>query len=190
MMPERPMKEYTVHKSNHINYRGNDYSLPSCTYKGLRTTVWVNANDDKLETYSKETGKLIYIYEISSEKGQYILAPGHRRTVSTTCEDHEKTIMDYCSYDELAMLWMSNLRKDKPRYYAQNLSVIIKGMKHFAPSTLHNAFEKCIDCGMYNAKDFLTLCDRIDKRIPVRELAPTLHDLLPDAIKQTPENNK
>ena len=187
MMPERPMKEYTVQKSNLINYRGNGYSLPSGTYKGPRTTVWVNVNDGRLEIYSKETGKLIHIHEISSEKGQYISAPCHRRSTSASCKAHEKTVMEYCSYDELAMLWMANLKRNKPRYYTQNLAVLVKGMRHFAPSTLHNAFEKCIDRGMYNAKDYLTLCDRIGKRIPVREPSTTLHGSLSEAIKQSPD---
>ena len=187
MMPERPMREYTVHKSNHINYRGNDYGLPSGTYKGPRTTVWVNVVDDKLEIYSKETGKLIHIHDVSSERGQYIPVPGHRRTMSVACEAHEKTVMEYCNYDQMAMLWMSNLKKDKPRYYTQNLNVLIKGMVHFAPGTLHSAFEKCIDRGMYNAKDYLSLCDRIGKRLPAREISPTLHDNLPAAVKETPE---
>lgn len=95
--------------------------------------------------------------------------------------------MEYCSYDELAMLWIANLKRNKPRYYTQNLAVLVKGIRHFAPSTLHNAFEKCIDRGMYNAKDYLTLCDRIGKRIPVREPSTTLHDSLSEAIKQSPD---
>ena len=187
LMPERPMKEHSVHKSNHIHYRGNDYSLPSGTYHGPKTTVWINDIGDKIEIYSKETGKLIHIHNVCSEKGKYILAPEHRRVVSTACEEHEKRILEYCNHDSLAILWMANLKKDKPRYYTQNLFVFIGGMKHFAPATLHRAFEKCIDCGMYNAKDYLSLCDRIGKRISVRDASSSSQDNLPKVAKEKPE---
>lgn len=187
MMPERPMREQSVHKSNHIHYKGNDYSLPSGTYQGPRTMVWVNDIGGKIEIYSKETGKLIYIHNLSEGKGNYIMAPAHRRTMSVACEAHEKEVMEYCNYDELAMLWMANLKKDKPRYYTQNLCVLVRGMRHFAPATLHGAFEKCLDRGMYNAKDYLSLCDRIGKRIPVREHTSNHRKSLPEAVKETPE---
>jgi hypothetical protein len=60
-------------------------------------------------------------------------------------------------------------------------------MRHFEPSTLHNAFGKSLDCGMYNAKDILTLCDRIGKRIPVRMEEPKRPCSLPDMAKEIPE---
>lgn len=59
----------------------------------------------------------------------------------------------------------------------------VREMRHFEPATLHRAFEKCLETGMYNAKDFIALCDRIGKRIPVRESSELLHDILPDAVK-------
>lgn len=187
MIPERPMREYVVHRSNIVTYKGNDYSLPSGTYQGPKTKVWVNDIGNKLEIYSKDTGKLIYVHDVPDGKGKYVLASAHRRTVSTACEAYEKTVMEYCNYDELAMLWMANLKKNKPRYYTQNLSVLIKGMKHFTPATLRNAFEKSLDSCMYNAKDFISLCERIGKRQPVRDAGAPLANRLPDAVKETPE---
>ena len=187
MIPERPMKEYTAHKSNILSYRGNDYSLPSGTYQGPGTKVWVNDKDGRLEIYSKDTGKLLCIHDIPDGKGRYVLAPAHRRTVSVACEAYEKKVMEYCNYDEMAMLWMANLKKDKPRYYTQNLGVLLKGMRHFTPATLRNAFEKCVDSRMYNAKDFITLCERIGRRQPVRHDGESLTDRLPDAARETPE---
>lgn len=183
MMPERPMREYTVQKSNVLSYKGNDYSLPSGTYQGPRTKVWVNELGGRIEIYSKDTGKLLYIHDIPDGKGQYVLAPAHRRTVSAACEAYEKEVMEYCGYDEMAMLWMANLKKDKPRYYTQNLGVLVKGMRHFTPGTLRNAFEKCVDSSVYNAKDFISLCERIGRRQPAQCAA----DRLPEAAKETPE---
>ena len=180
------MREYTVQKSNIFSYRGNDYSLPSGTYQGPKTKVWVNNTGSRLEIYSKSTGKLLHVHDVPKGKGQYVLASAHRRTVSIACKAYEKEIMEYCNYDEMAMLWMANLKKDKPRYYTQNLCVLIKGMRHFAPATLRNAFEKCVDSSMYNAKDFISLCERIGRRQPVRPEGKPLADRLPDAARETP----
>jgi len=190
MMPEKPIREYTVHKSNIIEYHGNSYSLPYGTYQGHETMVWLNEKDGNLEIYSKETGKQIVVHKISLERGKYILDPSQRIKHHIAREIQENEIMEYCNYDDLALAWMVNLNKSKPRYYKDNLRIFIKGMCHFKPSTLHHAFEKCLDSGMYNAKDFMTLCDRIGKRIPVREVNTFLHDNLPAAAKEIPEKTK
>lgn len=190
MMPEKPIKKYTVHKSNIIEYHGSTYSLPTGTYQGPGTKVWVNVKDGNLEIFDKETGKQIVVHKIALEKGKYILDPSHRRKHHIASEVQENEISEYCNCDDLALTWMINLRGSKPRYYRDNLRVFIKGMRHFEPSTLHRAFEKCLDRGMYNAKDFMSLCERIGKRIPVREINPSLHDSLPAVVKETPAKTR
>lgn len=190
MMPEKPIKEYKVHKNNVIEYHGNSYSLPYGTYSGHGSIVWLNEKDGNLEIYDKETGKQIGVHMLSMEKGKYILDPSHRKKHHIAKDVQETEIMKYCNYDDLALEWMINLNKSKPRYYKDNLRVFIKGMYHFEPSTLHHAFEKCLDSGMYNAKDFMTLCDRIGKRIPVREIGTSLRNNLPAAAKEAPAKTR
>jgi len=186
-MPYRDMKEYKVHRTNTISYLGNEYSLPSGTYQDASSKVWVNVNGNALEIYNKETGKQVAVHAISSDRGQYILDPSHRKIHKVSQSKQEKCILEYCNYDTLARMWLDNLRADKPRYYKDNLRTLSSGMRHFEPSTLHNAFEKSLDCGMYNAKDILTLCDRIGKRIPVRTEEPKRSCSLPDIAKEIPE---
>jgi hypothetical protein len=62
-------------------------------------------------------------------------------------------------------------------------------MRHFEAATLHRALEKCLESGMYNAKDFLTLCGRIGKRIPTRD-ATCRYDDLPAAAKEMPAKTR
>lgn len=190
MMPEKPIKEYTVHKGNVIDYHGNSYSLPYGTYTGRGSTVWLNEKDGHLELYNKESGKQIAVHKLSAEKGKYILDSSHRIRHYVAKNVKENQIMEYCNYDNLALEWMINLNKSKPRYYKDNLRVFIKGMCHFEPSTLHHAFEKCLDSGMYNAKDFMTLCERIGKRIPVREMDTSLRKKLPSAATAVPAKTR
>lgn len=185
--PERAMKEYTVHRHNVISYKGNTYSVPLGTYKGQGTKVWVNVNDKVLEIYDKESGKQISSCDIPEGKGHYSVDPAHRKNHYVSCSKQEEAILQYCNYDELALEWMINLKKTKERYYRDNLRCLSREMVHFDPLTLHRVFEKSLDSGMYNAKDFISLCDRIGKRIPVRNPNQSLSDRLPAAVKEMPE---
>lgn len=186
-IPERAMMTHVVHKHNVVAYRGNEYSVPKGTYAGPGSRVWVNERNGKLEIYSLETGKRIWAHDIPEGKGNYVLEPSHRKTPHIKREKLETKVLEYCKYDELSLMWMLNMKRDRERYYNQNLLVLIRGMVHFAPSTLHLAFEESLDRGMYNAKDLLTLCDRRGKRIPVKTESTALLDRLPDAVREMPE---
>lgn len=186
-MPNRGMKAYKVHKTNVFSYHGNTYSLPSGSYRNEQSKVWVNSHDGILEVYSEESGKQIAIHRISSEKGQYILEPSHRKVIQVSSSKRENSVLEYCNYDSCAKLWLENMKSSKPRYYKVNLDKLVSQMRHFEPSTLHAAFEKCLDCGIYNAKDFISLCERIGNRIPIRETDQSLSNRLPDAVNEMPE---
>ena len=164
IMPERAMREYTVYKTNIIGYKGNSYSLPNGSYQGPGTKVWVNEKEERLEIYSKDTGKLLVAHLLSKKKGEYILDPSHRKVHFIQADKLESKILEYSGYDNLALTWMLNLKKEKPRYYNLNLRMLASNMEHFEVATLHLVFSKCIDAGMYNAKEFLMLCDRVGKR--------------------------
>ena len=186
-MPERCMQTYKVHKTNAFSYHGNTYSLPLGSYQNEDSKVWVNIESNRLEVYSMETGKRIAMHLISEEKGKYIVDSSHRKALPVSSSKRETSILEYCNYDSLAKLWLNNLKEDKPRYYKINLDKLASEMRHFDPSTLHTAFERCLDCGMYNAKDFISLCERIGRRMPIRDTDPSLVNRLPETIKETPE---
>lgn len=186
-IPQKSMSTYKIGKSNVIHYHGCDYSLPSGSYKNQCSFAWVNVNGNSLEIYDGETGKQIAVHAISSVKGQYVLDPSHRARHLVSAMKQEKAILEYCNYDALASMWLENLHVDKPRYYRDNLRILSSEMRHFEQSTLHYAFEKSLDCSMYNAKDLITLCDRIGKRIPVRENDTCSLNSLPDIVKERPE---
>jgi transposase len=185
-MPERAMREYSVHKSNVLSYKGSDYSLPNGTYQGPGTKVWVNLNGDNLEIYNKETGKILVTHKVSYKKGEYVLIHEHRKVHHIKADELETKILEYCCYDELALTWMMNLKNDKPRYYNQNLRMLESNMNNFEVSTLHMVFNKCLDAGMYNAKDLLALCDRIGKR---RVIIKNTKDQDRIAKTEVPEKN-
>ena len=186
-MPQRSMKEYKIHKNNAISYHGCEYSLPSGSYKNRDSFVWLDANDGIIEIYDGETGKMICHHAISSERGKYILDPSHRQQLRISRNRQADAIVEYCNHNGLTRMWLENLAKDKPRYYMDNLRLFYREMKHYEPSTLIHAVEICLDRGMYNSKDLISLCNRIGQRMPVKELGPSFHDRLPDAVKEAPE---
>ena len=186
-MPQRTMKEYKVHKTNTISYQSCEYSLPSGSYKGDKSFVWVNITGDLMEIYDGETGKQVARHMISSERGKYVRDPSHRKQHPVPMSKQEASILEYCNFDELAVSWMDNLKRDRKRYYMDNLRLLGREIRHYEPSTLRRAFEIGLDRGMYNAKDFISLCNRVGRRLPTRELKSSLHDTLPDAVKEVPE---
>ena len=186
-MPQKGMAKHKVHKNNVISYHGCEYSLPSGSYKNTGGFVWVDIKGECMEIYDGETGKQVAAHRVSKEKGQYVLDPSHRKQRYVPMGKQEKAILEYCNYDTLAGIWLDNLRHDKVRYFKDNLRVLFSEMRHFEPSTLHRAFEKSLECGMYNAKGLISLCDRIGRRIPVRETGASQPQRLPEVIKEAPE---
>lgn len=186
-LPERPMVEYAVHKHNIITFKGNDYSVPLGTYKGPGTKVWVNIKDGVLEIYDKESGKQITRYDIPEGKGHYLIKPEHRKLHHIQKDKLENEVLEYCGFDSLALEWMIKLKADKQRYYGQNLRALAKGMHDFEASTLHLAFERCLDSGLYNAKDFIALCDRLGRRISGRRPSGSPDGRLPASVTEMPE---
>ncbi len=186
-MPEKSMKEYKIHKNNAISYHGNEYSLPSGSYKNPSSFAWVSVTGNLMEIYDGETGKQLARHLISDVRGQYILDPSHRKLHPISVSKKEASIIEYCNNDPLAVKWLENLKTHKPRYYMDNIRAFLLEMKHFEPSTLHRAFEISLDRGMYNGKDFMTLCGRIGKRKPSYKTDQPLRNRLPDIANETPD---
>lgn len=186
-MPENGMKEYKIHKNNTISYHGCEYSLPSGTYKRPSGFVWVNVCGNVLEIYDGETGKQLARHLVPEERGKYILDPSHRKLHPVSMSHKEAAIIDYGNGDPLAIRWLENMKQNKRRYYMDNLRTFLSEMPHFSPLILHRGFEISLDRGMYNARDFISLCDRIGTRITPRDAMLALRDNLPEAATATPD---
>ena len=186
-MPQKTMKEYKIHRNNAITYRGCEYSVPRGSYKNKSSFAWISVKDNVIEVYDGETGKQLAVHPLSAEKGKYVLDPSHRIQTHVGREEKVSAIMEYCNYDELAGIWIDSLLRVKPRYYNNNLRVIFSEMRHYDPSILHKVFEISLDKGMYNAKDFISLCERLGGRIPLQGTDQSLCDKLPAAATEMPE---
>lgn len=185
-MPAKGMKEYKIRKDNIIRYKGNDYGLPLGSYKNEKSFAWVNICDNIMEVYDGETGKQIAKHILSKERGKYYPIQSPRKQWQSISKQ-ENLIIEYCNYDLLSIQWLKNLKEKKPRYYSSNIRVFSTEMKHYEPNTLHLAFEISLDRGLYNAKDFMRLCERIGEKHPIREPDETWNSRLPLIANETPE---
>ena len=71
--PQDGMKEYLVRKDNTISFHSSLYNVPTVTFNGDGTFVWVCVKDGKVEIYSNETGKMLCRHDVAQIPGRAIL---------------------------------------------------------------------------------------------------------------------
>ena len=71
-LPTVEMKSYYVRKDNTISYKGNFYTLPTGTYQGRGTLVYLELKDDKLHLFDKETGKTLAVHTQCTGRGKLV----------------------------------------------------------------------------------------------------------------------
>lgn len=162
--PQDKMKPYTVRKDNAIAFRGCFYSLPLGSYKVPGCKVLVEITDDLLQIYDESTGKQIAAHQISPIKGLLIQNTDHRRNKSDSLKEMEEKVLPVFDYDEKISLYLELLHRDKPRYYRDNLQVILKKMPQYDLRTRKEALYKCIDAQVYHAGIMNEIAGTLDKK--------------------------
>lgn len=162
--PQNKMKAYTVRKDNTIAFRGCFYSLPLGSYKMPGCKVLVEIADDFLHLYDESTGKQIASHQISPIKGVLVQNTDHRRIKSDSLKEMEEKVLSIFDYDEKISLYLDLLHRDKPRYYRDNLQVILKKMLQYDLSTRKQALNKCIDAQVYHAGIMNEIARTLDKK--------------------------
>lgn len=162
--PRNKMKPYTVRKDNTIALRGCFYSLPLGSYKVAGCKVLVETEDDLLHIYDESTGKQIATHQISPIKGLLIQNTDHLRTKSDSLKEMEEKVLPLFDYDEKISLYLDLLHRDKPRYYRDNLHVILKKMPQYDLKTRKEALYKCIDAQVYHAGVMNEIAGTLDKK--------------------------
>jgi transposase len=185
--PQEGMKEYLVRNDNTINFRSHFYSVPTGTFHGSGTFVWVNVKDVHIEIYSNDTGKQICWHPISVMPGEAVLDESHHLPKVPCRKELENYILSYLDGNVIVAMWLENLYRDKPRYYRANISRLNSEIESFYPETMIRAFEMCLDKGVYNANDLVNLCERMSGRIPREPHALSIAELLPESLLIGPE---
>lgn len=185
--PQEGMREYLVRKDNTINFRSHFYSVPTGTFNGASTHVWVNVKEGHIEIYSHDTGKQIGWHAISVLPGVAVLDESHHICKTPSRKDLENYILSYLDGNAVVAMWLENLYRDKPRYYRANISRLNGQIESFYPDAMIKAFETCLDRGVYNANDLINLCDKLSGRIPKPSHAASIAELLPRSLLEGPD---
>ena len=187
--PQDGMKEYLVRKDNTISFHSHLYNVPTGTFNGDGTFVWVCIKDGMVEIYSNETGKILCRHDVAQIPGQAILDETIQRPKLPSRKELENYILSYLDGNAIVAMWLKNLYESKPRYYRANINRINTELESFLPEHLIKAFEVCLDKGDYNANDLISYCDRHFGRIPKGPREPSLNELLPESLQQLPQRS-
>lgn len=149
--PKDEPKEYHVRKDNTVRYRTNYYSVPSSTYRNRNTVVWLLENNGYIELYDKESGKLICRHELCPGKGKNVCDKRHHKDKTWSVNDLQVRIRKRTEDDPTVILWLRNLEREKPRYYRDNMKLLLHVISEYGKETVIAALRTCLEKNIYNS---------------------------------------
>jgi hypothetical protein len=158
------VKAYHVRKDNVITYHGNYYTVPTGTYQGRDTTVYVSEKDGRLDIFSAESGKVIATHDVCPDKGRTVRDKEHLRDRESSLDEYQSQTRALLPADGIIDLYLDALRKDKPRNCRENLKAIRQGAPRYSQPTLTEAFGLCLKHGVLNGHDLLQVAESLRMR--------------------------
>ena len=155
------MRKYHVRKDNVVTYHGNYYTVPTGTYAGHGTQVYLCEQEGRLSVYSVETGKFITDHEVASGKGVLVRNSSHLRDRSTSLDDLEREVSAQLPSDASVAAFLSLLRAEKPRYYRDNLLLLRRRQGRYSRATLAEAFSSCLEHRVLNANSLMQVAESL-----------------------------
>jgi len=146
---EVALKRYKVRKDNTIAYRGNFYTLPLGTYKSRESIILLEETKGELKLYT-EKGEILAKHDVSIKKGQLIRNTDHKREKSKTLLKYYNSALEVLGNTQIAIDFLALIKKDKPRYYRDNLQVIHK-IKNRTMAVINESILLCVENKQYNA---------------------------------------
>ena len=161
--PVEDMLPYHVRKDNVITYHGNYYTVPTGTYKGQGSKVYVVEKDGELSVFSIDTGKTICTHRIPSGKGNLVRDRSHQRDRTKSIDEYESQIRALLPADEVITDYLAQMRKDRGRHYRDNLKYMkMLGQKYEGPLIVE-AVTRCRECRVYNAQSLTEVAESLRK---------------------------
>lgn len=159
--PVERLAPHHVRKDNVINFRGNYYAVPTGTYRGHGTTVYIEEKDDTLTIYNPDTGKVLASHPISRGRGVLVSSTSLRRDRQSSLEEYERQVSAALPKDEIVALYLSQLRIHKARNLRDNLQFIVRRAALYSPQTIAEAMRRCHEASVYNGKDLMCVAESI-----------------------------
>lgn len=168
-LPDQTMEQRAVRQDNTIMYEGCFYSVPSGTYRGRDSFVYVEQKDGAVNIYAPESGKTIASHPYCREKGAFVRNFNHQRHPSVSREDYKKLVLAMLPVIPEASAWLDSMEADKKRYMRDNLRVLERESHKYDADTLTYALKTCIEAGAYNARMLMDVAEgeRIRRKKPL-----------------------
>lgn len=159
--PKEDIRQYHVRKDNVVNYHGNYYTVPTGTYMGRDTMVYITEKDGTVTILSVETGKTIATHGLCTDKGQLVRDRSHQRDRRESIDEYEAQTKAMLPENEIIAAYLCEMRADKTRHYRDNLKFVQRAAKTYSCATLVEAFEKCRECRVYNAQSLMAVAETL-----------------------------
>lgn len=156
---------YAVRKDNSISYKGNLYSLPLGSYKGKGSTVSLQVSDSELIVYNDIQQELCR-HQISLGRGLKIVNNNHRRDNTPLIAELVEQVAELFPEPSLALKWIGQIKKDKPRYVRDQLLLIKETLKGATPELTNKVLQYCIENKITSAADFKAIVDHHNRQPP------------------------
>lgn len=192
-LPEQSMEQRVVRQDNTIMFEGCFYSVPSGTYRGRDSFVYVEQKDGTVGIYAPESGKTIATHPYSREKGIFVRNFNHQRHPSVSRDEYRKLVEGILPPIEEAAIWLDRMEADKKRYMRDNLRVLERESYRYDSDTLTYALRVCLEARVYNARMLMDVAEgeRIRRKKPLLARPLDMEGTLPEGMvgSSTPERS-
>ena len=164
-----PLKQYTLRKDNKVCYKGNFYTVPTGTYKGRGSKVFLMQENIKLKIYlkeyinGKEEKKLIAEHVISKEKGKTIINTDHPRDKEKNIREMITRVTELFSDKQKAGLFLNEIYAVKPRYIRDQLQTIRNVIINTSADIIGQSLEFCMENRIFSAADFKAVAQKFSR---------------------------
>ena len=159
--PNDTLATYHVRKDNVVNYRGNYYTVPTGTYQGHGTVVYLEEKERMLHIYSRETGKTVAVHRICPDKGRLVRNTSHLRDRETPLKEYESAVRCALPDGSIVDEYLKMLYRHKARTYRDNLQFISRRAGSYTERVLRDAFARCLDAGVFNGCDLMNVAESL-----------------------------
>ena len=142
--------------------------LPSGTYKGRGTQVKV-AQDNGSLVISSLQDIHIFTHTISNEKGKLVGNTDLKRQKSDKIDKMVADISLLFESPVLALHYMENIRREKPRYIRDQLSVLKQTTQGTDTLILNQALQYCLNMNVFSANDFKSVVTAMLQKNAMKE---------------------
>lgn len=159
--PTKPLQEfpaYKVRKDNTVAYKGNFYSLPLGTYQDNNSKVLLKNEGDHLQLLSLDQ-HLLASHKIPLTKGGLVQNTDHHREKSKSLREKHALLLEALGNTETAGHYLEEVEKAKPRYYRDNITVILKAVGQADQQSIQKTLQFCLAHQVLNGNQFVEVLD-------------------------------